>query len=89
MGKVKNMNQTHKLKEAEHKIVNFLKEEFARLKADCHEELQKKRIKQKNKDKRRQKLYQKIEATLHINSLDAETIAALRSLQQEIKNENL
>ena len=89
MGKVKSMNQTHKLKEAEHKIVNFLKEEFARLKADCHEELQKKRVKQKNKDKKRQKLYQKIESTLHINSLDAETIAALQSLQQEIKNESL
>lgn len=83
------MNQTHKLKEAEHKIVNFLKEEFARLKADCHEELQKRTVKRKNTHKKRQKLYQKIEATLHINSLDTETIAALRSLQQEIKNENL
>ncbi len=89
MGKVKSMNQTHKLKEAEHKIVNFLKEEFVRLKIDCQEEFQKKRVKQKNKDKKRQRLYQKIEATLHINSLDTETIAALRSLQQEIKNENL
>ena len=83
------MNQTHKLKEAEHKIVNFLKEEFARLKADCHEELQKKRIKQKNKDKKRQKLYQKVENTLSIHFLDAEIVAVLRSLQQEIKDENL
>lgn len=83
------MNQTNKLKEAEHKIVNFLKEEVARLKIDCQEEFQKKTVKRKNKDKKRQKLYQKIEAALHINSLDAETTAALRSLQQEIKNENL
>lgn len=83
------MSQTHKLKEAEHKIINFLKEEVARLKADCQEEFQKRTVKRKNKHKKRQKLYQKIEATLHINSLDAETIAALRALQQEIKNDNL
>lgn len=88
MRKVKSMSQTHKLKEAEHKIINFLKEEVARLKTDCQEEFQKKRVKQKSKDKKRQKLYQKIEATLHINSLDAETITTLRSLQQEIKDEN-
>lgn len=83
------MNQTHKLKEAEHKLVNFLKEEFAKLKSDCQEGLQKKGIKQKNKDKKRQKLYQKVENTLSIHFLDAEIVAVLRSLQQEIKDENL
>ena len=74
-------------KEAQNKILHFLEEEFARLKYDCQEELEKKgMIKRKNIDKKRQKLHQKIEAVFKIHSLDAEIKEGLLSLQEEIKN---
>ena len=74
-------------KEAQNKILHFLEEEFARLKSDCQEEFKKKgMIKRKNIDKKRQKLYQKIEAVFKIHSLDAEIKEGLLSLQEEIKN---
>ncbi|MBY0273420.1 MAG: hypothetical protein K2X02_08480 [Alphaproteobacteria bacterium] len=74
-------------KEAQNKLLHFLKEEFARLKSDCQEEFKKKgMIKRKNIDKKRQKLHQKIEAVFKIQSLDAEIKEGLLSLQEEIKN---
>jgi hypothetical protein len=72
-------------KEAQNKVVQFLKKEFARLKFTYQEELKTKTSKQKNIEKKLQKLYQKIEAVTTISSLDIETKAALLSLQYEIK----
>ena len=84
------MNQTKgSSKEAQNKLLHFLEEEFARLKSDHQEEFKKKiMMKRKNIDKKRQKLYQKVEAVLRIHSLDAEIKELFLSLQQEIKNFN-
>lgn len=73
-------------KEAQHKVARFLQEEFARLKSEHQEELQKRSMKRKSSDKKRQKLYQKVESVLKIHSLDTEAKEVLLSLQLEIKN---
>ena len=74
-------------KEAQNKLLHFLEEEFARLKSDYQEALKKRgMIKRKNIDKKRQKLYQKIEAVFKIQSLDSEIKEGLLSLQEEIKD---
>jgi hypothetical protein len=81
------MSQASKFsKETHSKLIHFLEGEFAKLKAE-HQELLKKRImKRKNIDKKRQKLYQKVESILNISPLDSETKEILLSLQQEIKD---
>jgi len=73
-------------KGAQDKILHFLQEEAARLKSDHPEELQKKRTKGKKSDKKRQKLYQKIESVLKISSLNSTIREELLSLQQAIKD---
>lgn len=73
-------------KEAQNKVALFLQEEFFRLKSDHQEELHKKTMKRKNSEKKRRKLYQKIEAVLKIHSLDAGVREDLLSLQQEIND---
>lgn len=81
------MEKTNKFsKETQNKIACFLKEEFDKLKTNHQEELQKRNMKRKHTDKKRQKLSQKVEAILSIHSLDADVKDVLLSLQQEIKD---
>ena len=82
----KNMRQTNgSSKDAQHKIAYFLKEEVAKLIYHHSLEPKKKIMKAKNREKKRQKLYQKIEAVLKIYPLDTEVKEVLLNLQQEIK----
>ena len=73
-------------KDAQHKVVHFLQEEFARLKSEHQEELQRRNMKRKNSERKKQKLYQKVESVLKIHSLDEEAKEVLLSLQLEIKD---
>jgi hypothetical protein len=73
-------------KEAQNKVALFLQEEFLRLKSDHQEELHKRTMKRKNSEKKRRKLYQKIDSVLKIHSLDEDVREDLLSLQQEIKD---
>lgn len=73
-------------KDVQHKIAYFLKEEVAKLKSSHELDTKKKIMKRKTIDKKRQKLYQKIEAMLKIHPLDAEVKEVLLTLQQEIKD---
>jgi hypothetical protein len=82
----KNMRQTNgSSKDAQHKIAYFLKEEVAKLKSNHELDTKNKIMKRKAIDKKRQKLYQKIEAVLKIYPLDTEVKEVLLNLQQEIK----
>ena len=68
-------------KEAQHKIVYFLKEEVEKLKFDHELEPKKKFLQRKNLDKKRHKLYQKVESVLKIYPLDAEVKEVLLSIK--------
>lgn len=73
-------------KDAQHKIVYFLKEEVAKLKSNHELGTKNKIMKRKTMDKKRQKLFQKIEAVLKIYPLDTEVKEVLLTLRQEIKD---
>jgi hypothetical protein len=79
-------NTSRSSKEAQHKIVFFLKEEVAKLIYHHSLEPKKKIMKAKNREKKRQKLYQKIEIMMKIYPLDTEVREMLHILQQEIKD---
>ena len=73
-------------KEAQNKLIYFLEEEFSKLKFEYEQMLKKRIIKRKNIDKKREKLYQKAESILRIESLDPDIKQGLLFLQQEIKD---
>ncbi len=73
-------------KEAQNKLIHFLEEEFSKLKLEYEQMLKKRIMKRKNIDKKREKLYQKAEAILRIQSLDLDIKQALLFLQQEIRD---
>ena len=72
--------------EVQSKLLHFLEEEFSKFKEEHQKALDKRIIKRKNIDKKRQKLSQKVEFMLNIHSLDSEIKETLLSLQQEIRN---
>ncbi len=68
------------------KLLQLLEEEFTKFKAEYQKIREKRTIKRKTIDKKRQQLSQKVEFMLNIHSLDTEIKKTLLSLQQEIKN---
>lgn len=72
--------------ENQQKMVQFLKEEFSKIKSMHHHELKYNKYKKKLIDKKLQNLYLRIETTLKIAPLDPEVLQAIHILQQEIKD---
>ncbi len=72
--------------ETHHKIVQFLQDEFSKLKSEHEIEFKKRSFRQKNITKKLGKLSLKIDSILKVNHLNPEALEELLLLQQEIKN---